>query len=218
MTIIPLVKEDVVDKTYIKLCVNKAHMGPVDMKVAQKRSATKLSAAANRVRLRADFTVSPVSKVTEENNGLATGNKSYLLLANSEELSSIEVSRETILLFQAWSLVFNQPGTSPYCEKIAEFVKAQASVYRSLGINPSCDRKPELNSQQRQVYNQVVGPYGFDYWEYHMAYKIEGQKRFERTKTYRSLRPLGIDELIRKLSVRAGEIEKEINLSVKASN
>jgi hypothetical protein len=193
-------------------------MGPINMDVARERSASKLSAAANRVRLRADLTVSPVSKTTEDNNVSATGNKSYLLVASSESLSTTEVSKETILLYQAWSEIFDQPGTNPYCEKMAEFVKIQASVYRSLGINPSCDRKPELNSQQRQVYNQVVGPYGFDYWEYHMAYKIEGQKKFERTKTYRSLKPLSIDELLRKLAVRADQIGEKIIVSVKASN
>jgi hypothetical protein len=218
---VELVKDAVKDKTYVKLCVNKAHMGPVDLDVAKKRSASKLSAAANKIRLRADLTVSPISSVSGDSvdkDKEPSGNKSYVLFHDDEKMTSQIVAKYAVLHFEAWHRVFGKPGTPDYLKKMTEFTTAQSKAYASLGINPAGDKKPELNHQQRNVYNQIVGPVGFDYYEYHLAFKMVNQKGFTRTTTYRSLRPLSLEDIHRKVKAMAKQLSNEITVAIKVSN
>lgn len=218
---VELVKDAVKDKTYVKLCTNKAHMGPVDLDVARKRSASKLSAAANKIRLRADLTVSPVNSVSGDSvneDKKPSGNKSFVIQISDESHDSQTIARNAVLLFEAWHRKYGETGTPDYQKKMTEFTAAQSKAYASLGINPAGDKKPELNHQQRDVYNQIVGPVGFDYYEYHLAFKMENQKGFTRTTTYRSLRPLSLDDICRKVMSEAKQLSKEIKVATKVSN
>lgn len=194
---LPLDNKVVADASYIKLCQNKTHMGPVSLDKIEARKASKLSTAANKVRVQSNLTLS--HSTGDNKKKVSSGNQSYVIAqaANSSEITELGVLG--VLTFEAWAEMFNVPGTKEYMSAFSAFTKAKGSCYASMGINPTGEKKPKLSEDQRAVYNQEVGPYGFTYYEYHLAFKIEGDKSFTRTKTYRSLKPLSIDTILKKL-------------------
>lgn len=211
-----LEKDKVVDSTYIKLAKNKAHMGPVsEEKIAQAR-ASALSAAANKVRVTAGFTV----KVeTDDKSKVKTNsqNQSFLFIDLGDD-SPRSTAEYAVLLMQAWDNTFRDEGTPDYVQKLAKALEARATAYRKLGINPASGDKPNLTADQRVVYNSIVGPTGFDYYEYHLAFKLAGQKKFIRSKTFRSLRPLDIQQMLTKLNSEVVSLKGKITITSRQTN
>lgn len=216
MRLTKLEKDKVVDSTYVKLARNKAHMGPVsEEKIAQAR-ASALSAAANKVRVTAGFTV---KVATDDKTEVKTNsqNQSFLFTELGDD-SPKATAEYAVLLMQAWDNTFKDEGTPDYVIKLAKALEARAIAYSKLGINPASGDKPNLTADQRVVYNSIVGPTGFDYYEYHLAFKLAGQKKFVRSKTYRSLRPLDLKQMLTKLSSEVLSLKGKITITSRQTN
>lgn len=217
MRLTKLEKDKVVDSTYVKLAMNKAHMGPVsEEKVAQAR-ASALSAAANKVRVTAGFTVKVNTDDTQSSTKTNSQNQS-LVFSELGDDSPRATAEYAVLLMQAWDNIFKDEGTPDYVEKLAKALETRAIAYNKLGINPVSGDKPNLTADQRVVYNSIVGPTGFDYYEYHLAFKLAGQKKFVRSKTYRSLRPLDIKLMLNKLSSEVKLLKGKITITSRQTN
>lgn len=216
MKLTQLEKGKVVDSTYVKLAKNKAHLGPVsEEKIAQAR-ASALSAAANKVRVTAGFAV----KVETDDKSKVKANsqnQSFLFIDLGDD-SPRSTAEYAVLLMQAWDNTFRDEGTPEYVKKLAIALEARAVAYRKLGINPASGDKPNLTADQRVVYNSIVGPTGFDYYEYHLAFKLAGQKKFIRSKTFRSLRPLDIQQMLTKLNSEVISLKGKITITSRQTN
>lgn len=209
-----LKKEQVVDKTYLKLCMNKTHFGPISQ-VKANRTKAALSAAANKVRVLADFTVQVVSPKSNEGDK-QNYNRSCLL--EFSEADPNEAIAAMIYIMEAWNQLYSDDGTPEYKEKLTEALSARSLAYSSLGINPNSATKPNLSAEQRTVYNSIVGPKGFDYYEYHLAFKLEGEKKFQRSVTYRSLKPLNTRSMLLALNQKAETLQKQFIITAKPKN
>lgn len=215
MKLTKLDKEVVKDTTYIKLVENRTHFGPVsEEKIARARAAA-LSAAANKVRLMSNFTVK-VERLDDGKENDRTQARSLLFLEVGN--TPAEVAESAVYLMQAWDNKYGEQGTPDYVKKLTNALQARAKAYTELGINPNSQDKPNLTSDQRVVYNSIVGPTGFDYYEYHLAFKLEGQTKFARSKTYRSLRPLDISSMLNNLSTEMRSLKKRIIVSTRQTN
>jgi hypothetical protein len=206
-------KEQVKDLTYLKLCQNKSHMGPVsEEKVAQAR-ASMLSAAANKVRVTAGFTIKITSDPKEETK-TNSQNQSFMITGLGDDSPKVTTTY-AVYFMQAWDNIFKSEGTPDYVNKLTEALEARARAYKTLGINPTSGEKPNLSADQRVVYNSIVGPTGFDYYEYHIAFKLAGQKKFVRSKTYRSLKPLNKSQILDKLKSEVERLKTKITVASK---
>jgi len=215
MRLTKLNKEVVKDTTYIKLVENRTHFGPVSEEKIARAKAAALSAAANKVRLMSNFTV----KVESPDNGKEndrTQARSLLFLEVGD--TPADVAESAVYLMQAWDNKYGEQGTPDYVKKLTTALQARAKAYSELGINPNSQEKPNLTSDQRVVYNSIVGPTGFDYYEYHLAFKLEGQTKFARSKTYRSLRPLDITSMLNNLGTEMKSLKKRIIVSTRQTN
>lgn len=217
MKLTPLEKDKVIDKTYVKLCVNKTHMGPVSEEKVAMTKAKALSAAANKVRVTAGFSI----KVATDDNMLGNRpnnqNQSFLFTGLGDD-SPQATAEFAVFLMEAWDHIFVDVGTTDYVSRLTKALEARAKAYKSLGINPVSDKKPNLSADQRVVYNSIVGPTGFDYYEYHLAFKLAGQKKFCRSKTYRSLKPLDLYQVLAKLHTEVAKVSDKIILTLKKTN
>lgn len=214
-------KEKLEKVTFIKICVNKAHMGPINNIKAQARNVSKLCASANKIRVRADLTVAPIGdQTTEGKHGKLPSNYTKVIgFESSDTLTSIDIASEAVYLFQAWDMLYAaKAGTPDYVKKATEFIEAQSKFYNSIGINPASGKKPELTMQQKQAYNASVGPYGFDYYEYHLAFKLEGESKFTRSATYRTLERLGLANILKPVCDEYSRLHKKLRVVVKFSN
>lgn len=214
MRIIPLDKKEVQDKTYLKISINKAHMGPVSAeKVAAKRDRN-LSAAANKIRLTAGLTVEVRnSNESSEDKPELNPNQSWVLDFGIS--NDLEMSKVAVYFMEAWDKEYGSEGTDAYNDRRATYVTARSKAYTQLGINPSAENKPILSEEQRAAYNTLVGPSGFDYYEYHLAFKLAGEKKFTRSVTYRSVKPLVVNEMVQKLISISTNLKKRITLEAK---
>lgn len=211
-------KRDMVENaTYIKLAKNKAHMGPISAEKVAQAKAKALSAAANKVRVTAGFTVKVNTDDNESSIKTNSQNESYLLfdLGDDSPRDTIEYA---VLLMQAWDNTFRGEGTPDYVDMLTKALEARATAYRKLGINPASGIKPNLSADQRLVYNAIVGPTGFDYYEYHLAFKLAGQKKFTRSKTFRSLKPMNLDTWLRKMSSEVETLKSRISITPRQMN
>lgn len=216
MRLTRLEKDKVVDSTYVKLARNKAHMGPVSEEKIALARASVLSAAANKVRVTAGFAV----KVnTDDNKEVKTNsqNQSFIFTELGDD-SPKTTAEYAVLLMQAWDNTFKDEGTPEYVQRLAKALEARATAYTKLGINPTSGDRPNLTADQRVVYNSIVGPTGFDYYEYHLAFKLAGQKKFVRSKTFRSLRPLDLKQILDKLSSEVLSLKNKITITSKQTN
>lgn len=216
MRLTRLEKDKVVDSTYVKLARNKAHMGPVSEEKIALARASVLSAAANKVRVTAGFAV----KVnTDDNKEVKTNsqNQSFIFTELGDD-SPKTTAEYAVLLMQAWDNTFKDEGTPEYVQRLAKALEARATAYTKLGINPTPGDRPNLTADQRVVYNSIVGPTGFDYYEYHLAFKLAGQKKFVRSKTFRSLRPLDLKQILDKLSSEVLSLKNKITITSKQTN
>lgn len=217
MKLTKLEKDKLENSTYLKLAINKAHMGPVSEEKVARARASALSAAANKVRVTAGFTVKVNTDDNKSEQKTNFNNKSFVFSALGDD-SPMSTAEHAVLLMQAWDNIFKDEGTPEYVEKLAKALEARANAYRKLGINPTSGDKPNLTADQRVVYNSVVGPTGFDYYEYHLAFKLAGQKKFVRSKTYRSLRPLELKSLLAKLSKEVDSLKGKITITSRQIN
>jgi len=215
MRLTKLNKEVVKDTTYIKLVENRTHFGPVSEEKIARAKAAALSAAANKVRLMSNFTVKVETPDTGKEND-RTQAKSLLFVEVGN--TPAEVAESAVYLMQAWDNKYGEQGTPDYVKKLTKALQARANAYTELGINPNSQEKPNLTSDQRVVYNSIVGPTGFDYYEYHLAFKLEGQTKFARSKTYRSLRPLDIKSMLNTLSTETRSLRTRIIVSTRQTN
>lgn len=215
MKLTKLDKEVVKDTTYIKLVENRTHFGPVSEEKIARAKAAALSAAANKVRLMSNFTVKVEIPQTGSKND-RTQARSLLFLGVGD--SPAEVAQSAVYLMQAWDNKYGEQGTPDYVKKLTKALQARANAYTELGINPNSQEKPNLTSDQRVVYNSIVGPTGFDYYEYHLAFKLEGQTKFARSKTYRSLRPLDLRSMLNTLSTEVKALRSRIIVSTRQTN
>ena len=217
MKLTKLIKDNVVDTTYVKLAMNKAHMGPVSEEKVARARASALSAAANKVRVTAGFTVKVNTDDTKSSTKPNSQNQSFVFSELGDD-SPKSTAEHAVLLMQAWDNTFKDEGTPDYVEKLAKALEARANAYSKLGINPTSGDKPNLTADQRVVYNSIVGPTGFDYYEYHLAFKLAGQKKFVRSKTYRSLRPLDLKLMLNKLSSEVKSLKGKITITSRQTN
>lgn len=208
---VPFNKEAVKGKTFTKLVMNKTHIGPVSERVAKARSAKALSAAANKIRMAANFKV----EFSKEPQGVNQNSANYSSWLFFEQADQLVGAKTGLLLMQAWDKVYTEDGTSGYLTKYNEFIAARGRAYAKLGINPSSGDRPNLTSDQRRVYDECVRPYAFDYYEYHIAFKLNDTERFVRSKTYRSLEPLDLNTLSQKLMTKYREINSLVNIVTK---
>lgn len=217
MKLVRFDKGMVENATYVKLAINKTHMGPVSEEKVARARASMLCAAANKVRVTAGFTVKVNTDDTKSGTKTNTQNQSFLIQGLGDD-SPIDTVQNAILLMQAWDNTFKDEGTPDYVEKLAKALEARATAYTRLGINPVSGEKPNLTSDQRVVYNSIVGPTGFDYYEYHLAFKLAGQKKFVRSKTYRSLRPVNMATVLNKLSSEVETLKGKITIASRQTN
>lgn len=215
MKLAKLVKDEVKDTSYLKLVENKTHKGPVSEEKVARAKAAALSAAANKVRVVAGFTVKVEKPETEEDS--KRSNARSLLFIDIGE-SPAEVVKSSIYIMESWARKYSEAGTPDYLEKLTRYTQAQAKAYAAIGFNGLPVEKPNLTKDQKDIYNSIVGPTGFDYYEYHLALKLEGQKKFERTKTFRSLRPLDIKGMLVTLSSTSKSLASKIILDVGKTN
>lgn len=204
-------KEAVKGKTYTKLVMNKTHIGPVSEKVAKARSAKALSAAANKIRMAANFKV----EFSKEPHEAEQNNPNYSSWLITDQADKLAGSKTGLLLMQAWDKLYKEEGTSGYLKKYNEFIAARGRAYAKLGINPVSGDRPNLTSDQRRVYDECVRPYAFDYYEYHIAFKMDETQRFVRSKTYRSIEPLDLNVLHQKLIAKYQEINSLVHIVTK---
>lgn len=215
MRLTKLDKQAVENTTYIKLVENKTHFGPVSEEKIARAKAAALSAAANKVRLMSNFTVKVETPDTKKENDRTQARS---LVFEDIGDNPMQVAKSAVYLMQAWENKYGDQGTPDYVKKLTIALQARAKAYKELGINPNSGEKPNLSSDQRVVYNSVVGPTGFDYYEYHLSFKVEGQAKFARSKTYRSLRPLDIKSMLNTLSKEANSLKSRITLATRQSN
>lgn len=215
MKLTKLDKEVVKDTTYIKLVENRTHFGPVSEEKIARAKAAALSAAANKVRLMSNFTVKvEIPQAGSKNDRTQARSLLFLEVGNSPA----EVAGSAVYLMQAWDNKYGEQGTPDYVNKLTKALQARANAYTELGINPNSQEKPNLTSDQRVVYNSIVGPTGFDYYEYHLAFKLEGQTKFARSKTYRSLRPLDLRSMLNTLSTEVKALRSRVIVSTRQTN
>jgi hypothetical protein len=210
-------KDEVVNSTYVKICINKTHMGPVNEGKVAHAKASMLSAAANKVRVTAGFTIKVNTDNDKDSSRTNSQNRSYRILGLGDD-SPMATAEYAVLLMQAWDSIFRDEGTPDYVKKLAETLEARAMAYNKLGINPASGDKPNLTADQRVVYNSIVGPTGFDYYEYHLAFKLAGQKKFVRSKTYRSLEPLEFKLVMGKISSKVETLKGMITITTRQTN
>lgn len=217
MKVTRLNKDEVVNSTYVKICINKTHMGPVSEGKVAHAKASMLSAAANKVRVTAGFTIKVNTDDDKDSIKTNSQNKSYRLIGLGDD-SPMATAQYAVLLMQAWDNVFRDDGTPDYVKRLAAALEARAKAYNKLGINPVSGDKPNLTADQRVVYNSIVGPTGFDYYEYHLAFKLAGQKKFVRSKTYRSLKPLDFKLVMNKISSEVETLKGKITITSRQTN
>jgi hypothetical protein len=163
----------------IKLVSNKTHLGPVK---GEKQKSSRLSAAANKIRLNNDLKVTLDSvDVSKKSSTKKTSESMFVIDPSKEVRPSV-----ALLLMEAWDSQYGAPGTPDYVRKANALSRAQQEAYAKLGINPNAEVRPELTEEQRCSYNEMVSPFSFDYYEVRLSYKQPGQKSV-RSTTYRCL-------------------------------
>lgn len=212
-------KEVVEDTTYLKFVANKAHMGPISEEKAMRNKAKSLTAAANNIRILADFSV----KISNDNDQKGGNDQCHSYLIQGVGLTSDAVTKSAFLLMQAWDKVFPGEGTQGYMDKMGALIEARHQVYANLGIkikltDDKREIRPDLSVDQRKIYNASVGPLAFDYYEYHIAFKLETRKKFVRSKSFRSLQPLDISSKIRELDREVNRLQQLITITTKQTN
>jgi len=211
----PLIKKDVENSTYLKLCQNRTHLGPVEEEKLAKLKAKRLSAAANKVKLAANFAIT-VLKDKPQVTTQDTGNVSWRI-ADIGTTDS-EVAKSALYVVQAWENQYSS-GTEEYQMRYAKFAETRIAVYNHLGIKlEDGNRAPKLTKEQRDFYNTRVSPFSFDYFEYHVAFKLQGSKKFIRSKTFRSVKPMTPGELFQSIIPEMNRLSKLINIEIKVAN
>lgn len=199
--------------TYLKLTQNKSHMGPISEQMALASKARNLDAAANKIRSTAGLGVK-INKDTDTSNQTLRDNPNKSWIIEQDAVSPSSVAKKSVYMAQIWSEKYAS-GDDAYKDKRREFEEARAVAYRKIGINPTINTKPTLTEGQRDIYNSVVGPFSFDYYEYHLAYKQAGSRKFIRTKTYRSLNPIAPTTFLKVLEEGIEKKQRLITITVK---
>lgn len=195
MNINPLNKKVHENTSYLKLTQNKSYMGPIPERIALANKAKNLDAAAAKIKATADLGVK-INKSNTVTTSSDNPNQSWVIAEDAVSPTSVAIT--SVYMAQVWAEKYII-GTDDYKQKRREFEEARASAYNRIGINPASKQRPDLTAGQRDLYNSLVGPFGFSYYEYHLAYKQVGLKNFTRTKTYRSLKPLNVTTIVKEL-------------------
>jgi hypothetical protein len=189
----------------LKLVSDKVHLGP---RPSGLKAKTNLSTATGKVLFNNDLKV--VIKGTDQMSSkpIQPGSSTLIKLSVGAEAT------QAALYMLAWDHVLSI-GTKAYKEKFEALQRARASAYADLGFSNSADKRPELTAQQREIYNAKVTPFAFDYFEYKLSFKQPGKKAV-RSKTYRSLKPMEPDGLIKQLTLKAKSLGDEISFKTKS--
>jgi hypothetical protein len=199
--------------TYLKLTQNKTHMGPISEQMALAFRARNLDAAANKIKSTAGLGVK-INKDTDIGNQTPRENPNKSWIIEQDAVGPNSVAKKSVYMAQIWSEKY-ATGTEAYRDKRRKFEEARALAYSKIGINPAMDSKPTLTEGQRDIYNSMVGPFSFDYYEYHLAYKQAGSRKFIRTKTYRSLDPIAPTTFLKVLEEGIEKKQRLITITVK---
>jgi hypothetical protein len=200
------------DYPTLKVVQNKTHMGPVPD--WRKNRSGRLSKAANKIRLNCDLKV-VVSSESSEDDHIQPKKVNPSLSREFTRSGNPEVDPVSAAYFmQVWDSVYPGAGDQEYVNKSTELIKAQREAYEELGINPDSKKKPELTEEQRSIYNALVLPKAFDYYEIHLSYKMP-QKKVVRSRTYRSLQSFDLKRVQERLLQAAKDLKLKIKITVK---
>lgn len=195
-------------KPTLKLLQNKTHIGPVSVGGAAKAS---LSKAAGKIMF--DSNLKVTMKGTDE-DASKISDPSKKPLVKKIDLSQ-DGAKDATFYMLAWDRLFSEVGTPGYLKKYQEFAKMQTQVYADLGINLSPNSpKPELTEQQRRMYNKEMRRCAFSYYEYRLSFKQPGMKAV-RSLTYRTLKPLDLDDLVGKLTSQVSVLSAKLDIKAR---
>lgn len=194
----------------MKLICNKTHVGPV--RDSKHDKFERLSAAANKIRLDNDLKIRMVSDEKPVKASSKSPNQSVEITISGRPISAANA----VILAEAWSQVYDAPGTERYLEKSVLLEKAKNEAYTEMGFS-NTDKKLTLTEEQRMMYNAKVGPYAFDYYEVRLSYKVPGKKSV-RTKTYRMLEQPDMNAIQRKIMTRAKAISAELKIELSSAS
>jgi hypothetical protein len=193
----------------LKLLQNKTHIGPVSEGVVAKASLTKAAGKImfdNNLKITVANTGDEVGKVSDPTKKPVV--KKIKLPAGNEPQTAT-------LMMLAWDKLYGTVGTASYQNKYQEFAQMQKTTYEKLGLNLGPNStKPELTEQQRRMYNEMMRPYAFSYYEYRLSYKQPGVKAV-RSLTYRSLKPGNMDSMLTKLAEQAKNLAAKLTIETR---
>lgn len=196
----------------LKTVQNKTHLGPVPD--WRKNRSNRLSKAANKIRLNSDLKIVVSSDLSEDDHIQPKKvNPSFAREIHNSGQTGLDPVNAAYFM-QAWDIVYPGAGDQEYVSKSTELIKAQREAYEELGINPDSKKKPELTEEQRSIYNALVLPKAFDYYEIHLSYKMP-QKKVVRSKTYRSLQSFDLKRVNERLAQAVKDLHSKIKITVK---
>lgn len=191
----------------LKLVVNRTHLGPVTGDDRGLKS--KLSKAANKIRINSDLKVVSVNPNGQTAVG-STSESTKIVFGDKPPSAS-----QAVYIMEAWDRVYKSPGSPAYVRRANALSAARSEVYRELGINPDPKGKmPTLTEEQRAIYNERLKPFAFDYWEARLSWKLPGKKAV-RSLTYRSMEKMELTKVVDQLNPVIDKLVKTFTVQVK---
>lgn len=199
------------DSSYLKICENRAILGPKgkSKKTTSSRSTNGvLSNSGNFARLVLGGKFAPNSETNDRTiNSNSESRKVNILFSGCEEDKQIAA----IAALSYWDQRIAKDDYRDYKEKALEFETSRNKFYSSIGINPAeVKGRPALTQETRKAYNEALTDKSVKYYEYHIAFKAMGRKKLIRSKTFRTLKRVGVDNLAQRLSKYLDDDDKDI--------
>jgi hypothetical protein len=203
-------KKDALEgKPYVKISGKRIHKGPLTEEKVNWIESRKVSNSARKLALTENLKVSITDRVKDKDEDeayLKASSFSYVILTKDANNQSFLVNIPTAwYIIQAWADVYGDRETDDAAQKYTDFIKARNEAYQTLGINPASKAKPVLTKDQRQVYDSIVRPFAYDYWEVHVTF-VNENGRTVLGQTYTMIRRPKVQLMLDKLSSKVNQL------------
>lgn len=199
---------------YTKISLNHARKGPVSTAKASLTRSKKVSTAAQKVAITGDYKASFILEKVENIRPVEPFNMSWMMTGSNKEENLNTQYFTALCLMQAWSDKYDSSeGTPDYMEKLIAYKEAQTRAYNALGLNASNKDKPNLSKEEKAVYDSIVGPYAFDYYEIHISFKAPGNTRMVQSRHYRTLRRPNIQGIVDTIWAEAKHVSQKMSMT-----
>jgi len=191
------VKASLPDGFVLKLSRNKTTLGPI-LRKPRNRKPHDLSNSSNFARIVTGGSLD--HSKDQKSESPKTESLKTLILQDSAD---VEAAITGIVALNYWDKIQVPSESEVLQQKRLLYYQKRNEVYEYLGFNPNTitkDNRPELAPDQLNYYNTELGKYSVTMWEYHLAFHTPGDKKWIRSKTFRSLTPITIDSLVKRIN------------------